>query len=228
VRREHALSFAYLTAPRCPDCGTCAFAGAEREWGAHAGVAHRLIWAAFADDPERKRDFLWRQDEKRRWLALSSRLPRDPHQLFEVESKPFAPVLEKGHRLAFALRANAVVTRKDEDGCPKRCDIVMDRLLASPKGERAAERGRLAVEAGRDWLSAQAAKAGFCLDRVDVIAYRTEKIPRQREKPIELGVLDLEGDITVETPEPFLAALAAGFGKGKSFGCGLMLIRRRR
>src|ERR1700731_2130129 len=42
--------------------------------GAQAGAAHRLIWAAFADDPERKRDFLWRQDEKRRWLVLSSRL----------------------------------------------------------------------------------------------------------------------------------------------------------
>jgi CRISPR system Cascade subunit CasE len=198
------------------------------ESGAHAGASHRLIWAAFADDPERKRDFLWRQDEKRRWLVLSSRLPVDPHRLFEVESKPFAPVLEKGHRLRFALRANAVVTRKDEKGCPKRCDIVMDRLRAFSKAERAAERSRLATEAGRDWLAAQGAKAGFRLDRADAIGYRTEKIPRQRQKPIELGVLDLEGDMTMEAPELFLAALAAGFGKAKSFGCGLMLIRRRR
>jgi CRISPR system Cascade subunit CasE len=196
--------------------------------GAHAGAAHRLIWAAFADDPERKRDFLWRQDEKRRWLVLSSRLPTDPHQLFEVESKPFAPVLEKGLRLAFALRANAVVTRKDEEGCPKRCDIVMDRLLALPKGERAAERSRIATEAGRDWLAAQGANAGFRLARADVVAYRTEKIPRQRQKPIELGVVDLEGALVIETPGLFLAALSAGFGKAKGFGCGLMLIKRCR
>jgi CRISPR system Cascade subunit CasE len=53
------------------------------ESGAQAGAAHRLIWAAFADGPERKRDFLWRQDEKRRWLVLSSRLPEDQHQLFK-------------------------------------------------------------------------------------------------------------------------------------------------
>lgn len=33
--------------------------------GAQTGIAHRLIWAAFADDPKRERDFLWRQDEKK-------------------------------------------------------------------------------------------------------------------------------------------------------------------
>jgi CRISPR system Cascade subunit CasE len=191
-------------------------------------AAHRLIWAAFADCPERKRDFLWRQDGKRRWLALSSRLPGDPHRLFEVESKVFAPVLEKGQRLTFALRANAVVTRKDEHGRPKRSDIVMDRLRAFPKGGRASERERLAVEAARDWLVAQGAKAGFSLDRVEVIAYLTEKIPSHHCKPIELGMLDLEGDLTIAGPELFLSALATGFGKAKGFGCGLMLIRRRR
>jgi CRISPR system Cascade subunit CasE len=191
-------------------------------------AAHRLIWAAFSDGPERKRDFLWRQDDKRRWLALSSRRPDDAHQLFEIESKIFAPVLEKGHRLTFVLRANAVVTRKDEGGRQKRSDIVMDRLRGFPQGERATARGRMALEAGRDWLAAQGAKAGFSVDRVEVIAYRTEKIPRDRNKPIELGVLDLEGDITVAKPELFLPALAAGFGKAKGFGCGLMLIKRRR
>ena len=195
--------------------------------GAQTSVAHRLIWAAFADNPERKRDFLWRQDEKRRWLVLSSRLPEDPHQFFEIESKPFAPVLEKGHRLAFALRANAAVTRKNEKGRPRRSDIVMDRLRAFPKRERAPKRDLLAVEASCDWLAQQGVKSGFQLDHADVVAYGTEKIPRTGKKPIELGLLDLEGDITIEKPELFLPALAAGFGKAKGYGCGLMLIRRR-
>jgi CRISPR system Cascade subunit CasE len=196
--------------------------------GAQLGAAHRLIWAAFADGPERKRDFLWRQDDKRRWLVLSSRRPDDPHHLFELESKLFAPVLEQGQRLTFVLRANAVVTRKDGKGRPKRSDIVMDRLRSFPKGERAQARGRLASEAGRDWLAAQGAKAGFSLDRIDVITYSTEKIPRHHDKSIELGVLDLSGDITITNPELFLPALSMGFGKAKGFGCGLMLIRRRK
>jgi hypothetical protein len=60
----------------------------------------------------------------------------------------------------------------------------------------------LALEAGRDWLAAQGAKAGFSLNRIDVSAYRTEKIPRHHQKPIELGVLDLEGDILAATAGP--------------------------
>lgn len=197
--------------------------------GARTGAAHRLIWAAFADGPERERDFLWRQDEKRRWLVLSQREPNDPHQLFEpIECKPFAPALRRGDRLTFALRANAVVTRKNEKGRPHRSDIVMDRLRALPKGQRASGRQRLAVEAGHDWLARQGAKSGFRPDRLDVAAYRTESIPRAGKASIELGLLDLEGDLTVEDPGVFLPNLAKGFGKARGFGCGLMLIRRRR
>jgi CRISPR system Cascade subunit CasE len=195
--------------------------------GEQAAAAHRLIWAAFADMPSRTRDFLWRRDTNDRWLVLSRRPPHDPHRLFEIESKVFAPDLGEGDRLNFALRANAVITRKDDAGRPKRSDIVMDRLRAVPKGERARARDKLAVEAARDWLVGQGAKSGFHPDRIGVIAYQTEEIPRYRQKPIELGILDLEGEIIVETPDLFVAALANGFGKAKSFGCGLMLIRRR-
>lgn len=196
--------------------------------GAQISAVHRLIWAAFADDTERKRDFLWRQDEKRRWFVLSSRAPEDPHSLFEIESKVFAPALEKGDRMSFVLRANAAITRKDDGGKSKRCDVVMDRLHSITKQERAAKRASFAVEAGRDWLAAQGAKAGFSLDRVDVISYRTENIPRLHQQPIKIGMLDLQGDLTVEEPESFLNTLARGFGKAKGFGCGLMLIKRRR
>jgi CRISPR-associated protein Cas6/Cse3/CasE subtype I-E len=70
-------------------------------------------------------------------------------------------------------------------------------------------------------------KSGFRVDRANVIGYHTETIPRSGRKPIELGVLDLEGDITVDLPDRFLSKLAHGFGKARSFGCGLMLIKRR-
>ncbi len=196
--------------------------------GERVVAAHRLIWSAFSDGPDRKRDFLWRHDGKRRWFVLSRRLPDDPHALFDIESNSFEPALGKGDHLIFALRANAVVTRKDEQGRAKRYDIVMDRLRSFPKGARASERARLAEEASQDWLTQQGAKAGFRLHQAEVMAYRTEKIPRGRHKQIELGLLDLEGELTIEQPDLFLPALAAGFGKAKGFGCGLMLIRRSR
>lgn len=196
--------------------------------GERIGAAHRLIWTVFADDSSRKRDFLWRQDDKRRWFVLSRRPPDNSHGLFEIETRPFAPHLATGQRLAFALRANAVVTRKDTNSRGKRSDVVMDRLRGIPQAERAQARNRIAVEAARDWLAAQGAAAGFAVNRIDAIAYRNEKIPRERKSAIQLGLLDFEGEISVEQPKAFLAALASGIGKAKAFGCGLMLIKRSR
>jgi CRISPR system Cascade subunit CasE len=202
---------------------------ARGDHGPQAGIAHRLVWTAFADHADRRRDFLWREDQaRRRWFVLSERPPTDVHSFFEVETKSFEPFLAEGNRLAFALRANAVVTRKADKGKPKRIDVVMDRLHAIPKGERALHRDRLAADVGRDWLATQGSKAGFRLADLRDASYRTSAIPRRQGKPIELGILDLEGTLTIEDPEPFLTALATGFGKAKSFGCGLMLIRRAR
>ncbi|SFU39441.1 CRISPR system Cascade subunit CasE [Methylobacterium sp. 174MFSha1.1] len=50
--------------------------------------------------------------------------------------------------------------------------------------------------------------------------------PRRRHPAVAFTTFDLEGEIVVEDPAKFLAALARGFGRAKAFGCGLMLIRR--
>jgi CRISPR system Cascade subunit CasE len=75
--------------------------------------------------------------------------------------QPFAPVLAKGDRLRFSLRANAVIARpqaRDERG--KRHDVVMDVLHALPSGERAASWLDAVAEAGRAWLARQGRRAG--------------------------------------------------------------------
>jgi CRISPR system Cascade subunit CasE len=41
-----------------------------------------------------------------------------------------------------------------------------------------------------------------------------------------LSVIEFDGALTVRQPEIFLAKLARGFGRGKAFGLGLMLLRR--
>ncbi|WP_408742519.1 type I-E CRISPR-associated protein Cas6/Cse3/CasE [Acetobacter peroxydans] len=43
---------------------------------------------------------------------------------------------------------------------------------------------------------------------------------------MKLGILDLSGRIEITDPSLFLTQMAQGFGRAKSFGCGLMLIRR--
>ncbi len=208
---------------------------------ARAGATHRLIWTLFADAPNRRRDFLWREETRAglrlgqaSFLVLSTRPPTDRHDLFDLESKPFETALAAGDRLAFTLRANPVVTRADpETGRPRRHDVVMDRLHGLPKDARAESRFTATLEAGAAWLSAQGERAGFGLAsgatgahlRVD--GYEQTRILRGRgQKAITFSVLDLEGVLEVVSPDVFLEALVRGFGKAKAFGCGLMLIRR--
>lgn len=187
-------------------------------------LGHRLLWAVFSDGPDRRRDFLWREEDRGRYLALSRRPPIDDHDLFEIETKPFEPSLVGGDRLRFALRANAVATRKNEARKARRRDLVLEGLKQFPKSEFALHRDRIATEVGNSWLRNQGEKLGFELESCDATAYRKVELARA----IVFGQLDLEGILRVRSPDLFVESLAHGFGKAKGFGCGLMLIRRAR
>ena len=42
---------------------------------ARPAAAHRLVWSLFADGPDRRRDFLWREEAPGRFMTLSRRPP---------------------------------------------------------------------------------------------------------------------------------------------------------
>ena len=192
--------------------------------GGHSGdmliARHRLIWALFADGPERRRDFLWREDRKGVFYILSARPPQDRHDLFVVESKPFEPRLKRGDRLHFVLRANAVVTRNG-----KRHDVVMD-MLHRLDGKRAELREQCMQEAGEQWLCSQGERYGFELHRVIVEGYHQHQLPRRQAQPARFSTLDMRGTLSVTDPDAFLQRLTHGFGHARAFGCGLMLVKR--
>lgn len=194
------------------------------------GASHKLVWALFADAADRRRDFLWREERPGHFMALSNRPPQDPHGLFELESKPFEPVLSIGDRLGFTLRANPVVARmvtKGQRG--RRHDIVMDALHTVPPGERAAVRLQTIVTAGRAWLNRQGEAHGFApCGEAAVDGYDRVRIPRAGGEPAVFGMLDISGVLEIRDPARFTARLAEGFGRARAFGCGLMLIRRVR
>lgn len=195
------------------------------ETGARRGAHHRLIWAAFADHPDRRRDFLWREEERGVFFTLSERPPMAIDLFEPPEIKPFQPQLARGDRLAFRLRANATRSRKGAG----RVDVVMDALHALPREERAEARGDIAQQEGTAWLSRQGEGAGFHLLDSMVTAYSTETLPDfrgPRSGAPRFGILDFEGLLEVSDPEEFVAQLSRGFGRAKAFGCGLMLIRR--
>lgn len=189
---------------------------------------HRLLWSAFAGDPEARRDFLWRADGRGRFLVLSTRTPAASPFFEPPEIQTFAPALAPGDGLVFRLRVNAT---RDRAGAThqRRVDVVMDALHGIAPEERAARRPELTQTAASGWLAAQGARNGFEPDTVVVEDYAVRDVPsgsgRRRGRP-RFGVLDLSGRLTVADPEAFLARLGAGFGRARAFGCGLMLIRR--
>jgi CRISPR system Cascade subunit CasE len=192
---------------------------------------HHLVWSLFADAPDRRRDFLWREMERGTFLILSARRPVDHHPLFDIDApKPFAPVLKAGDRLQFSLRANPVVRRHDpRRGRSVKHDVVMDALRSHPGGERTDHRFAVMRERGFAWLERQAERAGFTVrtDRVRVDGYEQHRVTRKGPAPaMSFSTLDFDGLLTVNDPDAFLAAIAGGFGAAKAYGCGLMLIRR--
>lgn len=241
VRLRRDVSASALRAVLMPD------GAAER-----AATTHRLVWTLFADAPDRKRDFLWREAEPGTFYCLSARPPEDRHGLFDIEPpKPFAPALSPGDRLGFLLRVNATRARGGRPPAEggqgvrgKPCDIVMDALHRMPKEERADARRHRLVPVAHEWLSSQGARHGFMLPPLPtsesrrescdelggsfrVRSYRVLNIERGRGvRPLRIGVLDLEGVLEVCEPMRFLEAVRRGFGRAKAFGCGLMLLRR--
>ena len=201
----------------------------ERGRSRHPG--HHLVWSLFADGPDRRRDFLWREMERRgTFLILSARTPADHHELFEIdEPKPFVPMLAMGDRLRFSLRANPVVRRRDPSRLRSvKHDVVMDALRSRPSGERAEYRQMVIREQGLKWLERQAEKSGFAVrpDRLEIDGYRQHEVSRNGRAAMSFTTLDFDGILDVRDPAEFLSGIARGFGAAKAYGCGLMLIRR--
>jgi len=214
-----------LVLARSPDVAALGVLLDPEHPGRRADAHHRLIWSAFAGDPEARRDFLWRAMGHGRFLVLSPRPPGDS-ALFdpgESDTQTFAPDLRPGGRLAVLLRANATRTVAEADGRKRHRDVVMEALHPLPRGARAEARMDLAQEAGRRWLEGQGSRAGFTVESARVSSYT---VVETRRRGPRFGVIDLEGLITVTDPAALLARLVHGFGRAKAFGCGLMLIRR--
>jgi CRISPR system Cascade subunit CasE len=201
------------------------------EPGARLRIAHSLVWALFADGPDRRRDFLWREMYPGEFLILGERPPVDRHHLFDLEFKPFAPVLRPGQRLGFDLRANPVVSVPEKTGHRgKRHDVVMHALHKIAHDGRTTARDAAIREAGASWLARKAEIGGFSMDpdRLYMDGYDKVRIPRDGARTIVFSAMTFQGVLTVHDPARFLASMVHGFGAAKAFGCGLMLIRPAR
>ncbi|SEE05381.1 CRISPR-associated protein, Cse3 family [Rhizobiales bacterium GAS191] len=215
-------------------------------------MSHRLVWSLFPEELK-ERPFLYRDTAppsglgragRGEFLILSRLPPDDRSRLFDLETKPFEPVLQVGDRLGFSLRANPTVHSHDKDETTsggkkktRRYDVVMHSLHALPEGTARAEARPLLIrEAGLRWLTKQGEAAGFKLpapqgvsvegyEQFEINPGKRYAIGDRRRRPGH-SRLDFDGVLEVTDPALFLARLATGFGRARAFGHGLMLIRR--
>ena len=204
---------------------------------------HQSIWQMFSDYADRKRDFLYRLDQngKRPLIyTVSVREPDKSMELWHIESKPYEPKIRAGIQLAFMLRANPICTKRDEQGKQHRHDVVMEAKthLREQNGckpyvpHRCGDEPPLATlvqEEGNKWLLARTEEKGFTVnsDHIRADGYQQHRFFKGKgNKPINFSTLEFNGILTVVSPESFVKTLYEGIGPAKSFGCGLMMVKK--
>lgn len=196
---------------------------------------HQALWQLFPNDSDASRDFLYRTEQRHLQRVIYMLSAREPEAVegWLVESKPYQPAISDGEELAFSLRVNPVVTRKDDTGKRHRHDVVMNakREIAykTTPCEKQPALSLLIQKVGVEWLAKRSEKAGFEFNKqvVTIESYDQHQSYKQSNKgAIRYSTMDMMGVLKVVDAEKFKVALHNGIGPAKAFGCGLMLIRR--
>ncbi len=204
---------------------------------ANAYREHQHLWRLFDTDPDAERDFLFRREQPAggfpRFYLLSRREPRHDDKVWQIETKAYRPAVHAGQQLAFSLRVNPTVSRRDAQGRQVRHDVVMDLKHHMGFKEMPADERPLLAEliqqAGLEWLQKRAERHGFSFSpgELRVEGYQQHRASKKGgKKPIRYSTLDFTGLLTVADAGLFQQALTKGIGPAKAFGCGLLLVRR--
>jgi CRISPR system Cascade subunit CasE len=163
------------------------------------------------------------------FYCVSERVPNDRHGVWDVETKPYLPVVKKDQRLAFILRANPIRTKRDEKDKQHRHDVVMEaKTLLKQKQDELPRESELVQQAGYIWLTSKGEANGFSISDGEVRAdgysqYRFTK-PKGMHS-VSLSTIEFNGILNVTDPDLFIKTLYNGLGPAKAFGCGLMMVR---
>jgi CRISPR system Cascade subunit CasE len=212
---------------------------AAHDWIGGAYEAHQWLWRFLPARAGTPRRFLFRRrdaDGLPRFYVVSDREPAAPTAYWQVSSKPYAPELAAGDRLAFDLRANPVVTTRNAAGKPVRHDVVMqektrllkERGLSHWADWTTPDRPTLPDLVHRccaAWLQQRCERLGIALDEPDSLRAEGYEQHRGKGGAIRLSTVDFSGRLRVLDPAALRPALFGGIGHGKAFGCGLLLLR---
>ncbi len=197
-------------------------------------AVHQMLWQLFPDDLDATRDFLFREEKRGNlpmYFIVSSRRPVDNSGFFEIEIKDYHPVISVGQRLDFSLRANPVIAKKVEGRKNSiHHDVWMNaKREGKKKGLNPTELFSFIEEHTKMWLVERAERCGFSLDNISftVDGYMQHHFyKKKKESPITFNSIDYKGILKVADVKQFEKTLFSGVGRSKSFGCGLMLVKR--
>lgn len=145
-------------------------------------------------------------------LVVTAERPAD------TETKSYDPQLVAGAELQFVLRAS-VERRVERAGY----DPVM--RLREESGRPFHE---IATQVAKAWLERQGKIHGFGYTELTTAEYVPLRFVRPRDsRTIRQSAIDMHGALRVTDVEAFRSALFAGIGRGRAWGLGLMLVRRK-
>ena len=178
---------------------------------------HQRVWQAFAGRDGQPRDFLIRVDRKEeayRVLMLSRSVPAKPDwcpaDCFSSKNIPDSFFAHPRYR--FSLLANP--TRK---------------VRSNAAGERTKNGRRLALTERTDlvaWLQRKGEAGGFAVnpETLRTVPLGREIFHKDAGAHGTHSAVEFQGELSVNDPLRFRAAVAAGIGSAKAFGFGLLVL----
>lgn len=177
---------------------------------------HNGLWQLLSDNPDRKRDFLYRVEHKQRGsvvlLVQSQRLLQSVEKasISVLASKQWEPQFYPGQLLRFFLYANPVKTIKD------------GQRRKNPKGEVKSCRVPLIdFDEQGQWLVKRLSGAAHVLEldinSLEPIFFRKKMTVAGKIQPVRY-----QGTLSVTQTDQFRVLLETGIGPAKAFGCGML------
>lgn len=183
---------------------------------------HRTLMSGFPDGIKQRDRVLYRLEVRQQTphltVLVQSQLQPDwqhlavsGYLLQPAESKPFQLRVEPGQVFAFRLVANPTRKLKDAD---------------NENGKRV---GIYTAEEQEAWLKRKASQHGFSLRALQIKPgdrLEGKLVNGKRNHTLKLVMVQFDGLLEVTDVPEFEAAITAGIGSAKGFGCGLLSIAR--
>ncbi len=203
----------------------------RRDLGSPYEMHRTLVRAFVQDENQTPPRFLWRLEPQMLWSSPPVVLVQSEHEADWRNADSFSGYFKAAPETRPLLLDRLCPEAADGAPGPR----LRFRLFANPTVSHSAserKRGRRTGVVGADaqlaWLERQGQRCGFVLEAAvvtgsDVLHFRKS---REDTAPISLQRVCYEGVLRATDAARLKAAVSAGIGPGKAFGCGLLSLAR--